>query len=739
MAELSKRVGLLGAGYIAKWHAEALRRQRGVEISAVCDLSTDAAKSLADAYGAPQVFASLDEMLAANAVDCVHVLTPPQTHFSAASKILEVGLAAFVEKPCAISSADCRMLVRLADAHGARLGVNHNFLMLPSYDKLKADIESDVLGPIDTLEVNWQFPLAPLRSGPFGLWMLREPGNLLFEVGPHLYAFVTDLLGEFTTIEVRLRNPISLPGGVTHYQTWQIVGEGAGAGITLNLSLVEGCDNRSVRLRGLGGVAVYDFAQDTYQLQTPKMQDIVIGPLAAQLSVAGQALKTGLANAARQVASVNRLAPYGLSISNAVSRFYSDWEKSAPVDPRLSIDQAIQSTEMIEAALAIAKSQFATSRPISRTAAAAPQNGETVLIIGGTGFIGRALTSALADRGYAVRIFSRGAGAGFDRPDGRVSVFTGSLKSSDDLAEAMQGVSAVFHLARATESSWQGYVENDVNVTKLIGEACLRANVRRLVYTGTIDSYDASRPERPITEETPFDDGLEQRNLYARSKAACEEALKSLEREQNLPLVIVRPGIVIGKGGPLQHWGIAMWRGATACKLWGGGKNTLPFVLVDDVADGLVQSLETPEIEGRSFNLIGDPMLSALDYFDAVSDANGVKVRAVATPIWTYFTVDVVKYWAKRLLAKQIGLTKPSFRDWMSRAQLSPYENQTAKDVLGWRPESVRERFIQRGIVDACLFGIDGGQGRYLSSASEDHRGSAQVEKKKSEALVKSA
>ena len=698
------RVGLLGAGYIAKWHAEALKRVPNVRLTAVCDLSRGAAEALAGAYGAERAFASLEEMLDAGACDCVHVLTPPHVHVEAARAIMERGLAAFVEKPFALSSGDCDALAALAREKNVALGVNHNFLMLPSYDRLKADLKG-VVGRPDVFEANWQCPLPPLRSGPFGLWMLRAPENILFEIGPHLFAFVADLFGELNDIEVSLRNPVDIPGGLTHYQSWRIAGEAGGASATLNMSLIEGHDNRSVRVRGLGGLAHYDFAQDVYRREIASMQDIVVGPLAMQLSLAGQALNAGAANAVRQFTSLNALSPYGLSITLAVQRFYDALTNQTPVDKRLSAELAATATRIIEAALAKARPQFAPPAAAPALAPAAPEKGETMLVIGGTGFIGRALTGALADRGYKVRVFSRGGAAGMERPDGRVEVFTGRLKSDGDLARAMEGVDGVFHLARATETSWQGYLDNDVAVTRRIGEACLAAGVKRLVYTGTIDSYDASQPDRPITEETPFDPDLEQRNLYARSKAACEAALEMLAAEKGLPLTIARPGVVIGRGGPLQHWGIAMWRGATACKLWGRGDNIMPFVLVDDVADGLVLSMEAPGAEGRSFNLIGEPMLSARDYFNAVGESAGVRMRARPTPIWSYFAVDVAKYWAKRLLARRKGLTAPSFRDWKSRAQLSPYANAEAKAFLGWRPEADRARFIERGIVSANLFG----------------------------------
>jgi predicted dehydrogenase len=94
-----RRVALLGAGYIADWHALALQSVAGVELVAVCDRYTAKADALARKFRIAQVYSSLEEMLAAETLDAVHVLTPPDRHFEAARAVLEAGVSVFVEKP----------------------------------------------------------------------------------------------------------------------------------------------------------------------------------------------------------------------------------------------------------------------------------------------------------------------------------------------------------------------------------------------------------------------------------------------------------------------------------------------------------------------------------------------------------------------------------------------------------------------------------------------------------------
>ncbi|MDW4726399.1 hypothetical protein NQ292_27790, partial [Escherichia coli] len=71
--------------------------------------------------------------------------------------------------------------------------------------------------------------------------------------------------------------------------------------------------------------------------------------------------------------------------------------------------------------------------------------------------------------------------------------------------------------------------------------------------------------------------------------------------------------IVIGRGGNPFHWGVGRFS-ENVCEVWGSGDNKLPFVLDSDDAAALVRAMDVPGIEGKSFNLIDAPLLTARDY-----------------------------------------------------------------------------------------------------------------------------
>jgi predicted dehydrogenase/nucleoside-diphosphate-sugar epimerase len=685
------RIGLIGAGYIASWHADALKATPGVQITAICDRSRGAAEGLAATHGA-QVFTSVADLIAARACDAVHILTPPNLHHDLAVECLEGGLDVLVEKPVALSAAETRSIAETAARTGKRFSPGHNFLGLPRYEKLKAMVSDGQLGRIAEARITWCLPLAPLRSGPYGLWLLREPKNLLLELGPHPFSFAVDLFGPLDILSAVTGQPVTLPGGDTRDQSWRIFARAGDVDVTLTLSMVETIDDRSVTLRGSSGMARLDYAADTLVTTRDNTADLVVNPLLKQLGAARENLREGLRNAAIQTGSLNRRSPYGQSFQGMNRAVYGS------PDQRFSPEAAITVMQAIDDTLALIPAQ-----PAPAIVTGTPRPG--VVVIGGTGYIGRNLTRALVAEGHDVRVLSRGAHGPFPDIADHVETCPVSLTDKPAITAAMEGIHTVYNLAKSMDDTWEDALKNDVGTAVRIGEAALQAGVSRLIYTGTIASYDMSDPDGMITEATGFGD-IEARNLYARSKAECERRLMRMHRQDGLPLVIARPGIVVGGDGPLQHWGIGRWHGAGAVKLWGNGRNILPFVLADDLSDGLIAMMERDGAIGRSFNLTGEHLLTGRDYFDAIHDRLGARMRVSSGNLTAMWMADGVKYALKRYALGRRNAVRPSLADWKSRAHLARFDNSLPKRVLGWQPEADREAFLTRALDAKALFGV---------------------------------
>ncbi|MFO0887969.1 MAG: NAD-dependent epimerase/dehydratase family protein [Isosphaeraceae bacterium] len=702
-------VGLVGAGYIADWHARSLVTIPGVRLVGVCDTDTARARSLADRYGGAGVYGDLEEMLDDQALglDAVHVLLPPQLHEQAARAIVDRGLHAFLEKPMAVTVEACDELIDRAEQRGVKLAVNHNYLYAPVYERLREDVAAGKLGRLDGVTITWNRELEQLQSGPFDLWMLRHPRNIILEIGPHCLGPVVDLLGAVDVVAARPSNRVTLPLGQDFYRHWSVVAEAGAATALLNLSFAPGFTEQVVHVRGSLASATADLERDTYVLHqhTPHGLDFdryaMIRREARSLAVQARHGLTRYILGKLKLSSGG--SPYGTSIDRSIRAFYG--ANSTKIDDRISAqsgrkiidlcfriaDEGLDGAEspepqgMLGAHEAAAKGPRTTGPP-------------EILVLGATGFIGRELARQLVEGGRPIRLLVRNPSKlprELFRDD--VEIVRGDLTRGEDLEKATRGCRFLYHLARPQANTWEEFQRQDVEVTRKVAEAALALGVERFIYTSTIDSYYAGSRAGTITEATPLDPHIKWRNAYARSKAASEEILWDLRRDRRLPLVVFRPGIVLGRGGSPFHWGIGMWSWNAVCQVWGRGDHPLPFVLVEDVAGALVTALDAPGIEGEAFNLVADTRISALEYLEILESHAGVSFQKLPTPPWRFYVGDLGKWVIKRLV-RHPDRRRPSYRDWETRTQRAYYDCTKARSVLGWNPITDREEFIRRAI-----------------------------------------
>jgi nucleoside-diphosphate-sugar epimerase/predicted dehydrogenase len=712
-ADKPVRVAFLGTGYIADWHAKGLRMVPGVELAAVCDKDIVRARSFGAKYGVSECWPSLEAMLAKSdlGLDAIHVLLPPDLHAGAACAIIDAGLHVLMEKPMAISAEQCAELLDRARAREVKIGVNHNFLFAPIYECLKNDLTGGKLGRPDHLRITWNRGLDQLQFGPYNLWMLRDPRNIILEIGSHSVASMLDLVGSLELASVRVSNSVDLPGGCRFYRRWQ-VGAGTGAtAVTLEFSFAPGFTEQVIHIRGSLASATVDFERNTYTLHRHTRYGLdydrfrMIRDEAACLSAQA---RRGLGHyVLSKLKLSNQGSPYGLSIARALQSFYAQIREST--DPRLAPELGRDVVELcneigrradLETAAPSAERvpPAKTAFPVSAATGTVTTVHPEILVLGATGFIGQELARQLLAGGHVVRVLVRDPGRlPPDLRDPRVDVIVGDLCRSADLDRALEGVKYVYHLARANVNTWEEFTRQDIEVTRQVALSCLAKNVKRLIYTGTIDSYYAGKKAGTITEETPLDPHIAWRNLYARAKAASEEILLALYREQGLPVVIFRPGIVIGHGGNPLHWGIGMWSWNSVCQVWGQGSNPLPLVLVEDVASALVAGLTAQGIEGESFNLVADSTICARDYLSALEEGAGVSFQRIPTPPWKFYAIDLMK-WAVKQAVRHPDRRRPSLRDWESRTQRARYDCSKARQRLNWRPVDDRHEVIRKGI-----------------------------------------
>lgn len=696
------KVALLGAGYISDWHCRALRKIPGVQIVAVCDQAETRAAALARSYSIPRFCKTLDSLFDGHSVDVVHNLLPPETHFSLSREILKHGAHVLLEKPMCLQPRECEELEQLAASQNRVIGVSHNFLFSPVYEKLKADIARKEFGPLDHVSITWHKEMGAIRSGPSHIFALRGSANILLEVAPHSFAHALDLLGVPETLHVFKEDPVRLASEQIFYRRWYVRGQVGKTALEMRFSFGPGSSQHQIEVRGLAGCAIVDFEKNTYVASRAGAGSLDFDNCDQTVARGKALINQARGNLSRYVLSKMKLAKDGNSFGGSIRRSLACFYGQLPslLDRRLT---AGFGREVVSLAHQVASTAGVVLELKAPSAVAIPpKTPPDILVLGGTGFIGRELVRQLVESGKSVRLLARDP-AGLPRSIRNLplEVIRGDLLGSN-LEPVLQGISTVYHLARSVScKSREDYLKQDVAPTRELAEACLHQGVKRLIYTGTIDSYYSGILGDVITEATPLDPKIERRNLYAWAKADSEKILLDLHKEKGLPVVLFRPGIVIGPGGNPSHWGVGFWPTDHVCRYWGDGTNLLPFVLAEDVAKGLVLGGTVSNLEGKSFNLVSEPCLNAREYVAVLEEALGTRIDARPMAAWKTYLNDMGK-WVVKCAVRHPNRRMPSYRDWQTRSHKARFDCSETARVLGWSTQVGKEKLLEQGVRQAA-------------------------------------
>ncbi len=337
---------------------------------------------------------------------------------------------------------------------------------------------------------------------------------------------------------------------------------------------------------------------------------------------------------------------------------------------------------------------------------------ETVLVTGGSGFVGGWCVIEALRRGYTVSTTVRDLGRESEvralvakevDPGDRLTFLAADLLGDAGWAEAVEGCDYVLHVA----SPFLLEQPDDANVfilparegTVRVLNAALDAKVKRVVLTSSIAAvmYGQSDYSVPLTEESWTDPDFEGLNPYGRSKTIAELAAWDLVRERGAEdrLAAIQPGAIIG---PVLSKDRSPSMQIVERLLSGPrGIPRLGFNLVDvrDVAAMHLDAMTAPEAAGERFIATGPFQWmteTAKILRDHPSDAfSNVPKRQV--PDFVFKTVARFNP-NLRLLARQLG----------RRIDFSWEKAQTR---LGWTPRPVEETvvetaesLIREGVID---------------------------------------
>ena len=217
------RVALIGAGQIARTsHIPNYQFMEGVEVTAVCDASADAAKKTAEQFSIPSYYSDHKEMLARSKPDLVSVCVPNAFHCALACDALEQGCHVMCEKPPAVTVEEAVRMEETAARTGRLLTYGFHFRHGSNVAFLKEKIARGGLGDIYGARVQWIRRRGIPGWGNFTNKSLQGGGPLI-DIGAHMLDLALYLLDypKISYVCAAANDKIGVRGGTGLMGSWE--------------------------------------------------------------------------------------------------------------------------------------------------------------------------------------------------------------------------------------------------------------------------------------------------------------------------------------------------------------------------------------------------------------------------------------------------------------------------------------------------------------------------------------
>jgi predicted dehydrogenase/nucleoside-diphosphate-sugar epimerase len=606
------RIGLAGAGKMAQHHARAIARMAGARLVAIADPAPGARDAALAAAPGAAGYDSLGRLLAESEVDVVHVCTPPAAHVAGALEAIAAGCHVYVEKPFAESSADADSLLARAAERGVKICAGHQLLY--EAPARRAAAVAPMLGRL--VHVESYFSFRTVRRAPGGRAPLRADLQLL-DILPHPVYLLLHFLGgggqearpELMALELGA-------AGTVH----ALVRAGTTTGhlvVTLEGRPIESY----VRLVGTNGSVYADFVRGTtQQLFGPGTSGI--DKLVAPYSTAAQLL--GGTTAALGARFLKRQRSYP-GLAELFEAFYAAIRTDAPSPVSgESIRETVRICERVARALAAAD-----AAPAPEIAAARPARREpSVVLTGGTGFLGRALARTLVGRGHATRVLARRAPAAWERVPG-VAYEVADLGAGVPAA-ALQGADVLIHAAAETAGGWEEHQRNSIDATEHVMRAAAAAGIRRVIH---VSSLAVVARARVIRDDTALAADSRAAGPYVWGKLESERLALGLGRELGVEVKVARPGAIVDYAD-FDPPGRLGKRVGPLFVAVGSGRDRLGVVELGFTAEALAWMAEHFEDAPAVVNLLAPELPTKRELVGRLRQANpGLRVAWLPTPV----------------------------------------------------------------------------------------------------------
>jgi nucleoside-diphosphate-sugar epimerase len=310
----------------------------------------------------------------------------------------------------------------------------------------------------------------------------------------------------------------------------------------------------------------------------------------------------------------------------------------------------------------------------------------TVLITGGTGFIGSALARRLiANADTTVRLLGRDFSSAADLLSRGAACVRADLRDADAVAEACKGCRDGFPY-RGVVHAWAAggrreYYDINVTGTENVLQGCRREGIQRLIYVSSPSVIFDGSDHRNAREDAPYPKRFA--SAYSWSKKLGEDRVNAAA-QTGLETIILRPKAVFGPGDTsLLPRLIAAARAGRLPQI-GDGTNEIDLTPVENVVEALCLCRDAPpEAAGRTYTITGGESAPVWDVIRRILTALGLPYPNRQVPVGAALAAASLMEMRALLTKKEPMLTRYSA---LILARTQTYDISAAHRFLNYKP-----------------------------------------------------
>ncbi|MHC4159818.1 MAG: NAD-dependent epimerase/dehydratase family protein [Planctomycetota bacterium] len=308
-----------------------------------------------------------------------------------------------------------------------------------------------------------------------------------------------------------------------------------------------------------------------------------------------------------------------------------------------------------------------------------------ILLTGFSGTLGPAVARELIGNGHKLRVLLHGTAIDARNFDFDGEIIWGSLLHRHLFDQITKDTDIVVHCAWENRGAFDGMLEKaNLDGTMHLVESAEQNKVKTFIHISSVGVYGLTRLlwGKVLDEDYPLVSKEESLNPYPWVKVLIEEKCEELRGKLDMNLMIIRPGLLFSDvKAPAKK--LITLRGKQYGLLVGTGKNHLPYMHVDDVAE-MISMIINKSPQNGVFNCVPTTCLPAAEFLKRWGKFHGHRIRVLKLPPFVLRIMTWLIQKLKNIMGRDSTGSSVDYQI-LTGVRDIRYSAEKAVETLGWQ------------------------------------------------------